>query len=97
MQVALDGAQNDLTLRLNACLGQVGLEQLRTHVHGTCRHQNLRDKDLVGLETTADHVHTGQQAILQDLLSGDALLQCLGNQRLDELCTALLHGFRNFG
>ena len=86
MQVALDGADADLAGGLYAILSQQGLEQVGTHVHGTGSHQNFGNKDFIVLELLTDDAHTGQQTLFQNLLGGNAFVNSLLYQSLDDLC-----------
>ena len=95
MQVALYGADAHLAGRLHAGLRHQGLQQGGAHVHGAGRHQHLRHEHLVVLELLANHVHAAQQALVQDLLYRNALVNGLLNQLFHDLRFAALQVFRN--
>ena len=86
VQVALDGADADLAGGLYAVLSQQGLEQVGTHIHGTGSHQNFGNENFIVLELLADDAHTGQQTLFQNLLGGNAFVNGLLYQSLDDLC-----------
>src|SRR5699024_10931800 len=64
-------------LLLDAGGDQVRTEQLDALGHGAGRDQNLGDEDFVVLKLLADDVHAIEQALLQDVLRRDALVQGL--------------------
>jgi hypothetical protein len=67
MEVALDRADDDDAPRLDAGLGQVGLELGQPGVHGPGGHEDLGDEDLVVLELDAEALHPGDEPLVQDL------------------------------
>ena len=90
MEVALDSADTYLAGSLHAALGQQGLKQGGAHIHGPGSHQNLGNKDLVGLELLTNHVHAAEEPLLQDLPGGNAVVNGLLDQLLDHLGLAPL-------
>ena len=77
VQIALDGTDDRCALGLHARLGQIGLEDGHTGVHGPGRDKHLRHEHLVVFEFLAHHAHAGQQPLLQHVLGGDALVHRL--------------------
>ena len=63
MQVALDGSHDDLAPAGSTLFGQIGLEDLGSGLHGTCRNQYLGNKDLICFELCADDIHTCQKSL----------------------------------
>ena len=72
VQVALDGADDDLAGRRRAARGQVRLEDRQAALHGARGDQHLGHEVLVLLEQPADLGHGRDQAIVEDRLRRDA-------------------------
>ena len=96
MQVALYRTNADLARCLYAAFSQQGLKQGSAHIHRAGSHQNLRNENLVLFEPVADNIHPGKQALLQNVLRGNAFINSLLNQLLDDLCFPSLQILRNF-
>ena len=95
MEVALDGTDADLTGSLDAVGGQQGLQQSRAHIHGPGRDQHVGHEDLVVLKLLAHHGHTGHEALGEDVVGRDALVDALLHQRGHGLGVALLQARGN--
>ena len=90
VQVALDGADADAAGGLHALSSQQGLEQSGALAHSAGSNQNFGNEHFVVLELFADDVHAVQQTLFQNGLSGNALVDSLLNQGLDDLSLTCL-------
>ena len=96
MQVALDGADDSGALGLDAGRNQVGLQDGDAGVHGAGGNEDLRDENFIVFELFADDVHTGEQALVEDLCGLDALVDRLLDQLLDLGGASLLQEAADF-
>jgi hypothetical protein len=90
MEIAFDRPDGDFPDRLDATLGELGLEDLHPAVHGAGGDEYLGYIDLVIFEFVADYIHSGQQSIVQDVARCDSLVKSLLDQRFDVVCLSLL-------
>ena len=80
VQVALHGADADLTGGLHAFSGQQGFQKACAHVHGAGGYQDFGNENFVVLELFADDVHAIHQTLFQNLVRGDAFVDGLLHQ-----------------
>ena len=93
MQVTGNGAEDILAHGTHGVAGQVGLEDLNALLHGLGGYQHLRNEDLVGLELSANNVHSADHALLKNIRSGDTSVQSFLNETLNEFRFAVLYSF----
>ena len=77
-------------------LSAPSFEQGGAGVHRPGGHQHLGDKDLIGAEFDTHPIHAGQQALGQDILGGETLLQRLLDVLHDQLLFAFFQGVADF-
>ena len=65
VQVAGDGADDDLAQRAGGAGGQMGLEHLNALLHGLGGNEHFGDKDVAVFEVFAHHIHGGNHSIQQ--------------------------------
>jgi hypothetical protein len=79
--VSFDGANDELAGAGGLTRSQQRPQDSHAGVHGTCRNQHLRHKQLAGLKVAAHLVHAGNQAALQDLAGAQSLFERRRNKR----------------
>ena len=80
VQVAFDRAQHDGAQAGALALTEMRFEGVEGALHGARAEQHLGDEALAGAHARADHLHAGQQGVVQDLASRRAG----GQQRLGQ-------------
>ena len=80
VQVAFDRAQHDGAQTGALAFAEMRLEDVEGALHGARAEQHLGDEALAGAHARADHLHAGQQGVVQDLASRRAG----GQQRLGQ-------------
>ena len=72
VQVALDGADDDGAHARGLARGHVRAQQVEAGLHDAGGEQHLGDEALALAHARPDHLHAGQQALVEDLPGGGA-------------------------
>jgi hypothetical protein len=67
VEITLDRADHHLAERRHLLGDEQRFEEVDTGVHRARRQQHLGQEDLVRTESAADHVHAGQQPLIENL------------------------------
>jgi len=91
VQVAFDRAHHDLAEHFGAALSQQRTQDLHPGCHRIGGHQHFGNKHIATFEARTDFVHANDQAVVENLFRGQALLQSSFNQFIRLVCIAFQH------